>query len=71
MKMTTEQKKTLIKWALGVVTSLCAALAVVFGLNSCNVTRVITNEAKSVQKGDTTIIIQTKTTESYNASKNN
>lgn len=34
---------------------------------SCNVTRVITNESKSLQRGDTAIIIQTKTIETYDA----
>lgn len=38
-------------------------------LPACNVTRTITNEATSYKKGDTTIVIQTKTTESYNAIK--
>ena len=38
-------------------------------LNSCNVTRVVTNESHYVQRGDTSVIIQTKTVESYDASK--
>jgi len=38
-------------------------------LCSCNVTRVITNESQYLQKGDTSIVIQTKTIESYDASK--
>ena len=38
-------------------------------LTSCNVTRVITNESRLVQRGDTSIVIQTKTVESYDASK--
>ena len=36
---------------------------------SCNVTRVITNESQYLQKGDTSIVIQTKTVETYDASK--
>ncbi len=40
-------------------------------LPSCNVTRTISNEATSYKKGDTTIVITTKTTESYNAIKIN
>ena len=40
------------------------------GLTGCNVTRVITNESQYLQKGDTSIVIQTKTIESYNAQKN-
>ena len=36
---------------------------------SCNVTRVITNESQYLQKGDTSVVIQTKTIETYEASK--
>ena len=38
-------------------------------LTSCNVTRTITTTSSSVKRGDTTIIIQSKTIESYDASK--
>ena len=38
-------------------------------LSACNVTRVITNESKYIQRGDTSVVIQTKTVESYDASK--
>ena len=38
-------------------------------MTSCNVTRVITNESQYLQKGDTSIVIQTKTIETYNAEK--
>ena len=38
-------------------------------LVSCNVTRTITNESQYYQKGDTSVIIQTKTIETYDASK--
>ena len=41
-----------------------------FGLSSCNVVRTITNKSEYYQKGDTSIVIQTKTTESYEAKKN-
>ena len=36
---------------------------------SCNVTRTITTTSSSIKRGDTTIIIQSKTIESYDASK--
>ena len=39
-------------------------------VSACNVTRTITNESQYVQKGDTSILIQTKTIEKYDASKN-
>lgn len=38
-------------------------------LTSCNVTRVVTTKSEYTQRGDTTIMIQTKTTESYDATK--
>ena len=38
-------------------------------LSSCNVTRVITNESKYLQRGDTSVVIQTKIVESYDATK--
>lgn len=36
---------------------------------SCNVTRTVTTKSEYQQRGDTTIVIQTKTTETYDASK--
>lgn len=47
---------------------LCAVCLV--GAASCNVTRVMTNESQYYQKGDTAVTIQTKTIETYNATKN-
>ena len=38
-------------------------------LASCNVTRTITNESRYIQRNDTSIIIQSKTIETYDASK--
>ena len=45
------------------------ALALALALASCNVTRVITNESQYLQRGDTSIVIQTKTVETYDASE--
>ena len=36
---------------------------------SCNVTRVISNESKYTTRGDTVVVITTKTVETYDASK--
>ena len=44
-----------------IMTSIC--------LSSCNVTRTITNESQYYQRGDTSVVIQTKTVETYDASK--
>ena len=38
-------------------------------LVSCNVTRVVTNESQYLQRGDTSVVITTKTVETYDASK--
>ena len=50
------------------VSGLCS-LSVALLLSSCNVTRVVTNESQYVQKGDTSVVITTKTVETYDASK--
>ena len=34
-------------------------------LSSCNVTRTVTTTAQTIQRGDTTTVIMTKTIESY------
>ena len=39
------------------------------GLSSCNVTRTVTTRSEAWQKGDTNVVIQTKTVETYDASK--
>jgi len=39
------------------------------GLSSCNVTRTVTTRSEAWQKGDTSVVIQTKTVETYDASK--
>ena len=36
---------------------------------SCNVTRTITTQSQYYQHGDTSVVIQTKTIETYDASK--
>ena len=50
------------------VIAAIAALALfvlAIGLASCNVTRTITTTAQTVQRGDTTVTIMTKTVETY------
>ena len=41
----------------------------VVGLTNCNVTRTVTSQSEFYQRGDTSVIIQTKTIETYDASK--
>ena len=38
-------------------------------LTGCNVTRTITTRSEAWQKGDTSVVIQTKTVETYDASR--
>ena len=48
------------------LTAVAASIAVLMG---CNVTRTVTTSSQYWQKGDTSVVIQTKTIESYDASK--
>ena len=70
MQITETQKQRLMKAIKYLAVAVATAIAMALGLTSCNVTRTITTESKSVTKGDTAIIIQSKTIESYNAKKN-
>ena len=60
-------KKYVKQILLTFLTALAIGLSVM--LTSCNVTRTITTTSSSVKRGDTTVIIQSKTIESYDASK--
>ena len=51
-------KRLFIFAALSLIAAACI-------LNSCNVTRTVTTTAQTVQRGDTTTVIMTKTIESY------
>ena len=64
---TTTMKKYIKQIILTLLTALAIGLSVL--LTSCNVTRTITTTSSSVKRGDTTVIIQSKTIESYDASK--
>ena len=63
-------KHQIIKIIISVLIAALTALGAAFGLSSCNVVRTITNKSEFYQKGDTAVMIQTKTTESYDAKKN-
>lgn len=69
--MENKTKKLLIKAVVAGLLATLGIIATALGLTSCNVTRIITNESKYLQNGDTAVTIQTKTIESYNATKNN
>ena len=63
------KRKDIIKIVISVLIAALTALGAAFGLTSCNVVRTITNKSEFYQRGDTSVMIQTKTTESYDASK--
>ena len=62
-------RKEILKVVISVLIAALTALAASLGLSSCNVTRTITTKSKYWQKADTSVIIQTKTIETYDASK--
>ena len=71
MKQLTDiQKERLFKAIKYLALAIATAIAMALGLTSCNVTRTITTESRSLTRGDTAVIIQSKTIESYNAKKN-
>ena len=69
-KLTESQKQRIFNAIKYLALAIATAIAMALGLTSCNVTRTITTESRSLTRGDTAIIIQTKTIESYNAEKN-
>ena len=62
-------KQQIIKIVISVLIAALTALGAAFGLSSCNVTRTITTKSEYWQKADTSVVIQTKTVETYDASK--
>ena len=62
-------KKEILKIVIYVLIAALTALAAGLGLSSCNVTRTVTTRSEAWQKGDTSVVIQTKTVESYDGSR--
>ena len=62
-------KQQIYKIVATVATAVVTCVAIAFGLSSCNVTRTITTQSQYWQKGDTSVVIQTKTIETYDASR--
>ena len=62
-------KQQIIKICISVLIAGLTALGAAFGLSSCNVTRTVTTRSEAWQKGDTSVVIQTKTVESYDGSR--
>ncbi len=62
-------KNQIHKICVTLATAIVTCVAIGLGLTSCNVTRTITNQSEYYQRGDTSVVIQTKTIETYDASR--
>ena len=62
-------KKEIIKIVISVLIAALTALAAGLGLSSCNVTRTVTTRSEAWQRGDTSVVIQTKTVESFDGTR--
>lgn len=67
--ITQAHMKRISKIIIAATIAALTAIGAAVGLSSCNVTRVITNEAQYLQRGDTSVVIHTKTIESYDGTK--
>lgn len=61
--------KRLFQIMIAVLIAGLMGMGVILGLSSCNVTRVVTTQCQYFQRGDTSVTITTKTTETYDATK--
>ena len=62
-------KQQIYKMVVTITTAVVTCMAIALGLQSCNVTRTVTTRSEAWQKGDTSVVIQTKTVETYDASR--
>ena len=62
-------KQQIYKMVATIATAIVTCVAIALGLSSCNVTRTVTTKSEYWQKADTSVIIQTKTIETYDATK--
>ena len=62
-------KKEILKLVISVLIAALTALAAGLGLSSCNVTRTVTTRSEAWQRGDTSVVSQTETVESYDGSR--
>ena len=58
-------KQQIYKMVATIATAIETCVAIALGLSSCNVTRTVTTRSEAWQKGDTSVVIQTRTMESY------
>jgi hypothetical protein len=62
-------RKEIIKLVISVLIAALTALAAGLGLQSCNVTRTVTTRSETWHRGDTSVVIQSKTIESYDGTR--
>ena len=62
-------KQQIYKMVVTITTAVVTCIAIALGLQSCNVTRTVTTRAEAWQRGDTSVVIQTQTVETYDASR--
>ena len=62
-------KQQIYKIVVTITTAIVTCVAIALGLQSCNVTRTVTTRSEAWQRGDTSVVIQTKTVESYDGSR--
>lgn len=62
-------KQQIIKLVISVLIAALTALAAGMGLQSCTATRTVTTRSEYWQKADTSVVIQTKTIETCDATK--
>lgn len=63
-------KQQIYKIVVTLTTAIVTCVAIALGLSSCNVTRTVTTSSEVHKHGDTTVVIQSKTIERYDAQKN-
>lgn len=69
--MKSDKVQRIAKAVVILCTAAAAAVATLFGLQSCEVMREVTTSQQYVQRGDTSVMIQSKTVESYTGKKKN
>ena len=62
-------KHQIYKMVITITTAIVTCVAIALGLSSCNVTRTVTTRSEAWQKGDTSVVIQTRTIESYDGTR--
>ena len=62
-------KQQIYKMVVTITTAIVTCVAIALGLISCNVTRTVTTRSEAWQRGDTSVVIQTRTIESYDGTR--